>query len=145
MRQALNFLAALILFFSAFTGDARADTMYTVRFNAADGLEVTADLYHVSDHLPVMVLCHQYAWSRGEFVEVAKRLNRLGFNCLAVDLRAGRQVNRVVNQTARTARMRGISTERLDARKDIEAAVAFASNRYGRKVILLGSSYSATL
>jgi pimeloyl-ACP methyl ester carboxylesterase len=138
-------LLALLTGLQNFALAAGTDTVITVRFFAADGLEVTADLYHVSETSPVMILCHQYGWSRGEYIQIARKFNGLGYNCIAVDLRAGRQVNRVVNKTAQTARSKGISTERLDARKDIEAAINFANSRYKRNVILLGSSYSATL
>jgi hypothetical protein len=50
------------------------------------------------------------------------------------------------NETARRAKQCGLPTGYLDATPDIEAAIAFAFTRNQRKpVILLGSSYSASL
>jgi hypothetical protein len=38
-----------------------------VMFTAADGLEVTADCYEPVPGNPMVVLCHQAGWSRGEY------------------------------------------------------------------------------
>jgi hypothetical protein len=38
----------------------------TVTFDSEDGLEMTADQYHIKLDKPVIILCHQAGWSRGE-------------------------------------------------------------------------------
>ncbi len=117
----------------------------TVRFTAADGLPVTATLFKKEDSATWIVLCHQAGFSRGEYAEIAPKLMALGFNCMAVDARAGGEVNNVTNQTAAAAESAGKPQEFLDAKQDIEAAVNYAANLNGKKVILFGSSYSASL
>jgi len=92
-----------------------------------------------------MILLHQAGYSKGEYKETAPRLTNLGYNCLAVDLRSGDQVNFVQNETAKEAKKRKLSTDYLDAKKDIEAAINYAFNKSKKPVILVGSSYSASL
>lgn len=116
-----------------------------VIFQAKDGLVVTADLYAVSDSLPVIILCHQARSSRGEYVETAVKLNGLGFNCLAVDLRSGDVSNGIKNETAALAKEKNFPHEYLDAEQDIAAAIDYTYKKYHKKVILFGSSYSASL
>ena len=66
---------------------------------------MVADLYRQSlgADAPLIVLCHQAGGSRGEYREIAPRLNKLGYQCLAIDQRAGGQVKGVVNETYRAA------------------------------------------
>lgn len=116
-----------------------------VTFYTTDSLLVTGDLYHVSDHAQVILLCHQAGYSRGEYKETARELNAMGFNCLAVDLRSGNMVNGVRNETAIRARIKNVPRKYIDAQNDITAAVHYAYYKYYRKVILVGSSYSASL
>ena len=50
------------------------------------------------------------------------------------------------NETAKRAKRRGLPTGYVDATPDIEAAIAFAFKRNQRRpIVLLGSSYSASL
>jgi len=123
------------------------DTAYihTVYFQSLDGLKITADLYHQKKGLPVMVLCHQAGYSRAEYQHTAVQFNKMGYNCLALDQRSGKAVNGVTNQTAERARKKGLGTTYLDAEQDISAGVAYAHKMYNKEIILLGSSYSASL
>ncbi len=116
-----------------------------VSLNAADGLEITADLYEVDPVCQMVILCHQAGWSRGEYRETAKWLNTKNFNCLAIDQRSGEGVNDVNNETAARAKQQGKGQSYLDAEQDIVAAVHWAQARTGRRVVLVGSSYSASL
>lgn len=118
----------------------------TITLNAADGLEVTADLYESHLGAPYIVLCHLSEHSRGEYRETAVRLNKLGFNCLALDTRTGDKSNGIINQTAAEAKKHNKPTDFLSSEQDIIAAIDFAYtlNRK-RPVILLGSSFSASL
>lgn len=72
----------------------------TINFEAKDGLIVTADLFapHPNE-TPFIILFHQAQWSRGEYIEIAPKLNKMGFNCMAVDLRSGGNVNDITNET----------------------------------------------
>ncbi len=118
----------------------------TVTFPSKDGLTITADLYAIKNAKNFMVLCHQAGFSRGEYIEAAKRLNKLGYTCLAIDQRSGKVANNVINETAKLANEKGMSTKYLDAKQDIEAAIDYAYKlNNNTKIILVGSSYSAAL
>ncbi|HYC27298.1 MAG TPA: dienelactone hydrolase family protein, partial [Chitinophagaceae bacterium] len=116
-----------------------------ISFSSSDGLTITADLYFSGDSLPFMILCHQADYSRGEYAETAKKFIRLGYNCLAVDLRSGKEVNGITNETAALAAQKKKSTDFLEAEKDILAAIDYAYAESRKKVFLVGSSYSASL
>ena len=72
-----------------------------VKFQSKDDITITADCYKVDESSPYILLFHQAGSSRGEYKEIAGKLTNLGYNCLAVDLRSGNEVNNVVNETAR--------------------------------------------
>ncbi len=116
-----------------------------ISFPSSDGVVITADLYFVNDSLPYMVLCHQAGYSRGEYAETASKFCHLGYNCLAIDARSGGEVNGVKNETALDAAKKKKPTTYLDAEKDIIAAIDYAYSKSGKKVFLIGSSYSASL
>jgi dienelactone hydrolase len=117
----------------------------TITFTATDGVTVTADHYVVSTQKPYLLLLHQAGYSRGEYRETAPKLANLGFNCLAIDLRSGGEVNFVKNQTAIDATTKGLSTQYTDAMADIQAALSYISSRSTKPIIVIGSSYSASL
>ena len=96
---------------------------------------------------PLIVLFHQAGWSRGEYLEIAPKLNKLGFNVLAVDVRSGNKVNGVINQTAKRARKAGKGVSYLDAQQDIESTLLYARKltEKNTKIIAWGSSYSVAL
>jgi dienelactone hydrolase len=116
-----------------------------VSFYAADSLKITADLYLKNYELPFILLFHQADASRGEYTEIANRLLNLNYNCLAVDLRIGENINYIRNETAERAKVKGIQLNFIDAKKDIEAAIKYVSKFNKNPVILFGSSFSASL
>ncbi|MBN8703683.1 MAG: dienelactone hydrolase family protein [Bacteroidetes bacterium] len=116
-----------------------------IEIPGADGIKISASMYTANDSMPYIVLCHQADYSRGEYAETAKKLNKLGYNCLAVDLRLGQEINGVVNETAAAYKNAGKQVTHLDAEQDIIAAIDFLYFTNERKVILMGSSYSAAL
>ncbi len=117
----------------------------TVRFTAADGVEITADHYVISTQKPYLILLHQEGLSRGEYREIAPKLANLGFNCLSIDLRMGDESNFVKNQTFIDAQSKAIPVSMVDVQKDIQAAIDFVAARSQQPIILIGSSYSASL
>jgi dienelactone hydrolase len=119
----------------------------TVNFMTSDKIMVTADLYTPNAATaPFIILFHQATYSRGEYLEIAPKLNSMGFNCIAVDLRSGESVNGITNQTFRFADSLGFQTRYVDSYNDMRAALAFVKRKYpGSKIILMGSSYSASL
>ena len=120
----------------------------TITFTSKDGVVLVADTYiiNLDKNTPVIVLFHQAGWSRGEYIEIAPKLNLLGFNCIAVDLRSGNKVNSVVNQTAKSAKADKLQTRYIDALPDIVSALEFVNSNFPENLIIAwGSSYSASL
>jgi len=124
-----------------------AQDVQTITFESKDGLELTADLYMPNEKkAPFIILFHQARWSRGEYKEIAPKLTILGFNCLAVDLRSGGEVNNVRNESSISAQKAMKPTKYVDAYTDIEAAVNYVERFYAEgKIIIWGSSYSSAL
>jgi dienelactone hydrolase len=92
-----------------------------------------------------MLLFHEEGSSRGEYRDIAPRLVKMGYNCLAVDLRTGRGKNYISNETARRAASLRPSPTLVDCIKDIQGAVRYIRSRTRQPVVLLGSSFSASL
>ena len=120
-------------------------TKEKVSFHSEDGIEITADKYLVNEEYPYILLFHQAGSSRGEFRDIAEKFLKLRYNCLAVDLRSGDNANFVNNETASRARGAGKSVNFLDAKVDMAAAIDYAFDLNSKEMILLGSSYSASL
>ena len=143
-----EFTTYLLLALSFITTASFAATTETISFKSADALLITADRYtpHDSNTTPLIVLFHQAGSSRGEYNEIAPRLNKLGFNCIAVDLRSGEYSRGKDNETAIRAGKQNLPTSYADALPDIIAALNYARKNYGNsKIIAWGSSYSASL
>lgn len=118
-----------------------------VVFRAPDKVPITADLYAPNPATaPLIILFHQAKYSRGEFADIAPKLNEKGYNCLAVDLRSGGSINGVRNETYAYADSIHLKTNYTDAYSDMRKAVSYARSKYpSAKIVLLGSSYSASL
>lgn len=137
------YYSCIFLFLIIKVCNAQSEKIY---FASKDGVRITADYYKVhADSVPLILLFHQAGWSRGEYIEIAPRLTQMGFNCMAVDLRSGKTVNNVDNETFLEAKRKMKDTNYLAAETDIISAVDFALNIAGGKIILWGSSYSASL
>jgi len=126
---------------------ANAFSFETILFPSEDGLTITADLYSPHpDDSPFIILFHRAGWSRGEYREIAPRLNRLGFNALAVDLRSGKTVRGIRNITAEKAIAQGKRATYVDAFQDMKAALFHTDrNLANSRLLIWGSSYSASL
>jgi dienelactone hydrolase len=116
-------------------------------FPSSDSIEITADVYAPHDQsAPFIILFHQAGWSRGEYLEIAPKLNAMGFNCMAVDLRSGGSINGIENETHQKAKEAGLPTKYVNTYQDIEAAVAYAKAHLAKgELIIWGSSYSSAL
>ncbi|MCP5064244.1 MAG: alpha/beta hydrolase [Ignavibacteriae bacterium] len=119
----------------------------TITFLSEDGLIISADTYIKHKlNAPLILLFHQAGWSRGEYIEIAPKLNDLGFNCIAVDQRSGEKVNDIINKTHSRATTANKPTAYLDAYVDMVATLSFAKDNYSKgEVLVWGSSYSAAL
>ena len=117
-----------------------------IEFPSKDGLTITGDYYEVAEsQKPPILLCHQAGFSRGEYREIAPKLNAMGFTCLAIDQRSGSAVNKVKNETSARAGEKGLERSYLYAEQDIRAAIDYLAEKSSAPVIIWGSSYSASL
>jgi len=143
-RLMLKFMLASMLW----AGASLAAVTETITFRSADNLLITADSYtpHTAASTPIIVLFHQAGSSRGEYDDIAPKLNTIGYNCIAVDLRSGEYSRGKDNETAVLANKAGLATRYIDALPDIIAALQYAHKHYpDSPVIAWGSSYSASL
>ena len=91
----------------------------TVSFRAVDNLTINADYYETfAESNKYMLMFHQAEYSRGEYQQIAERMIKLDFNCLAVDLRYGKEVNYVNNETAEQARQNKMNVTLLSCEKE---------------------------
>jgi len=137
----MRFVLVLIFSILFFISEAQEK----VNFIAADGLKITADLYETNKDKPYILLFHQAGYSRGEYRQSAEKIIKFGYNCLAVDLRAGGEVNYIQNHTALLAIQQGYPADYLSSQQDIIAAIKWVKERSKEPVILFGSSFSASL
>ena len=124
------------------------DAQERVDFQTDDKVQVIADYYKTEkgDSSQWAIMFHQADYSRGEYKEMAARMMKMGFNCLAVDLRIGKEANFVINETATIARERGYPQVMLDCEKDMLAAIKWVrSVAPAAKINLVGSSFSGSL
>jgi len=141
LLQAFYSISILILF----VNHAIAQT---ITLSSKDGVEISADLYLIHDEprAPFIALFHQAGWSRGEYIEIAPKLNQLGFNCIAFDLRSGKEVNGITNITMQNAVNANKEIRYIDTIPDILASLSYIKEHYpNNKIIAWGSSYSAAL
>ena len=119
----------------------------TITFPSKDGVSITADVYWSDNKKnPFIILFHQARFSRGEYLEIAPKLTKMGFNCIAIDQRSGKQVNEIINQTHLAAVKKGLPTQYTDALPDLEASLDYVlKNYHPKKLIIWGSSYSSAL
>lgn len=116
-----------------------------IYFPSTDGLNITAESYLIDEQSPIFLLFHRAGWSRGEYNDTAVKLNELGYNAIAIDLRSGLKVNDVVNETAKLASELNYDRNHIDAAKDIEGTLNYIYEHYDNDIYLLGSSFSASL
>jgi len=145
-KKPLSMITIVVAFVLLLAPCANCDKKL-LHFTSMDGVSVSADLYmEYPQKRPFVILFHRAGWSRGEYVQIAPRLVKMGFNCMAVDLRSGGSINGVRNMTAISAKSLGKKTGFLDAEKDVLAAVSYARKGPAKGVLILwGSSYSASL
>ncbi len=113
---------------------------------AADGIKLRVAEYlpHSDPRTPLILLFHDGAMNRSEYRYIAPRLNQLGFNCMAPDLRAGKNKLGHKNKTASYARRTKTDRSILAARLDMEALLPYARSSYPEaSIVLMGCASSA--
>ncbi|MEA3419381.1 MAG: dienelactone hydrolase family protein [Campylobacterota bacterium] len=136
-------LLAFVFLLSVLT----ANEYEKVEFPSEDGLLISAHLY--SDHnrsKPFILLFHQATYSKGEYLEIAPKLTKMGFNVMAVDLRSGDKINGVENETSDRAFEKDLDISYLATIPDIQASISYTKKHFSKgKLLIWGSSYSAGL
>lgn len=117
----------------------------SVDLTTGDRHEVKADLFEGAAGGQGVLLCHQAKYSRGEYRKIAPKLVEMGFTCLAIDQRSGGTVNGVENETYKRAKAKRMPTTYIYAEPDIVAGIEYLFEKTGKPVIVVGSSYSASL
>ncbi len=125
--------------------EKKKDCPELIDFKSLDSLKISAHLYQIDDSSPVILLCHQARFNKFEYAGIAERLNKMGYNCMAIDQRSGGPIGDKQNHTYLRARKLEKSVDYIDAEPDIKAAVLYLNKKFNSKVILWGSSYSSTL
>lgn len=120
-----------------------------ITFKAADGVTIYADLYKAlpkdSGVLPlktIVLLFHQAGSNAKEYAPIAPRVIKLGIDCLAVDQRSGGNMFNAPNRTQMHA---GGKVDYMAAYQDMQAALEWAQDQKYQRIIVWGSSYSASL
>lgn len=116
-----------------------------VEFLAPDELIISGNLYEISAENPIILLLHQAGYNRMEYADIAPKLNEMGYNCLVIDLRSGGDFAGKSNNTNQRAIEKGLRPEMVDAQQDIAVAIDFLNDKYKKKVIIWGSSFSSSL
>ena len=119
-----------------------------LQFKAADGVEIFGVYYAApNSSQPMILLFHQAGSNHWEYTGIAPKLVAAGFSCLAIDQRWGGAMWGHGNETVhKLGHSENSSGKVSDLQADLEAALAWARQREPhRKVILWGSSYSASL
>jgi len=111
-----------------------------VMLTAADGVKVYGTWYRAEHPKALILLFHQAGSGSGEYATIAPKLVAQGYSALAIDQRAG---DGMFGEN-RTAKDLGREAGYLDAKPDLEAALAWARDKK-LPVLLWGSSYSAAL
>jgi len=141
-----------------------------VTFFAEDGLMVNADLYMTEDTTaPYIILFHMADSSRGEYKSIAPQLMEIGYNCMAVDQRAGNSkiyveagissggggiynltavnLERMTNKMSYSEKnKKGLLPSYEFAYRDMKAALLYVRDELkAENIIIWGSSYSSSL
>lgn len=150
MKSKVLFLfLVIIIFVTSVKLPAYGNSYKTIKLKGNKGLVITADLYETGNKkAPFILLFHQAGSSRGEYRKIAPELVKMGYNCLAVDARSGARDpwSGVENETAKSAAQLNLPSSYMDAYADLEAALNWVkSSNYSGRLLVWGSSYSATL
>jgi dienelactone hydrolase len=137
----LKIAAMLLLCFPASAAAARQPQTQAVTFRTADRVTVYAWYHKVTPSHATILLFHQAGSSHQEYDAIAPRLNALGYSTLAVDQRAG---GAMFGPNLTRAEL-GYEGSYESALSDLRAAITWAHRNASHRVILWGSSYSASL
>lgn len=113
-----------------------------VSITTSDGIKLSGTHYQGDSPPNALILqFHQAGSNKAEYTKIAPKLVNAGYAVLAIDQRSGGKNFGATNQTVDAL---GKSTAYLEAKPDLEAAIAWAETKK-LPIIIWGSSYSAAL
>ena len=150
-NQSFNQLALIIGIGLSLLGCQTAPTVSeegqspTISFQTSDSLNIYGDLYESDKSGTTILLFHQAgANARSEYASIIPRLQKEGYNVLAIDQRSGGQRFGGHNRTV--AELANSRFGYCDVYPDLVGAVNYLSdNGYSGNKVIWGSSYSAAL
>jgi dienelactone hydrolase len=136
----LKIAAMLLLCFPATAAAGQPQTQ-AVTFPTADHVTVHAWYHKVTPSHATILLFHQAGSSHQEYDAIAPRLNALGYSTLAVDQRAG---GAMFGPNLTRGEL-GYEGSYESALSDLLAGITWAHRNASHRIVLWGSSYSASL
>lgn len=139
----LKYLISIFFLAGALSASAVEPSGDVTLLLARDKTRVYSRFYRaLNNNQKIALLFHQAGSNAMEYEPVLSTFHVQGFDTLAVDLRSGDTRWGADNMTVKRL---GASTEYAEAYPDLEAALEYAVKRKYKKILVVGSSYSASL
>lgn len=143
ISKIIKYLVTFFFLFSVSSAMAAQPSGDLTLLIAKDKTKVYASYYRALNNSPkIALLFHTAGSNRMEYETVLSLFHVAGFDTLTVDLRSGGTRWGADNMTVKRI---GESAEYAEAFPDMEAALDYAIKRKYKKIMLVGSSYSASL
>ncbi len=143
LSKSIKYLATFFFLLAASSASAAEPSGDLTLLVAKDKTRVYASHYRAfNNNSKIALLFHQAGSNRMEYETVLSLLHVAGFDTLTVDQRSGGTRWDTDNMTVKRI---GESAEYAEAYPDMEAALDYAIKRKYKKIMLVGSSYSASL
>lgn len=142
INKSLAALTAMLFVLAATNANAQPSGDMTLLI-AKDKTRIYASYYRaLNNNSRIALLFHQADSNRMEYEPALSNLHVAGFDTLTVDQRSGGTKWNFDNATVKRL---GASTEYAEAYPDLEAALDYAIKRKYKTILVMGSSYSASL
>ena len=143
LKNLTRIITATFFFFTGVYAQADQPSGDMTLLLAKDKTRVYASFYRALNNNPkIALLFHQAGSNRMEYEPIISSFHIAGFDTLTVDQRSGGTMWGVDNATVKRL---GASTEYADAYADLETALEYAVKRKYKTILVVGSSYSASL
>ena len=143
INKIIGATTALLFFFGASAASAVEPSGDLTLLIAKDKTRVYASYYRsMNNNSKIALLFHQAGSNRMEYEPLLSTMHSAGFDTLTVDQRSGDTRWGADNMTVNRI---GQSAEYIDAYADLEAALEYAVKRKYKTIVVVGSSYSASL
>lgn len=138
-----KYIIAIIFLFTALSANATEPSGDMRIVFAKDKTRIHARYYRaMNNNKKIAILFHQAGSNAMEYEPIISSFHVAGYDTLTIDQRSGGTLWGVDNMTVKVL---GASTEYAEAYPDLEAALNYAVKRKYKTILLVGSSYSASL